>query len=1184
MKYAAKINYTKKEGLQMKRKLNRFLSLFLVTGIFISMINFLPANAVDTATNERIIMEFCRDNLGTNTAATCGILANIYKESSFNPTASCIDTNGLTSYGICQWNGTRFTDLKNFCAKNGYSYSSLEGQLYFLKSELNGSERNAFLSVKNVENTAQGAYNAGYNWAKKFERCSSVYYEQRAVLARDTYWKKYGTIPPVVINNPEGYFDNVQNEKGKIRVRGWAFDKDNISQALNIHVYIGGSADSGVPCYVITADTYRDDVNAVYGCGNYHGFDSVIETNKRGVQEVYIYAINIGNGNNVLLGNKSVNITAPDIQPVDIGTQFFGIIKHCYSSKVATVSDTSSVVLAQTNNLDNQVWYFEKQNDLSYKITALTNGKVLDLQNSDVSNQSKILNATDTDSNNQRWYFIRTGSGYSIITKCNTEKAVDIPGNNTDDGTDFQIYDKNNTDAQIFQIDRKDINLKPIKIEKFGGHTYEYYMYCFNWIQAEKFCERKGGHLVTVNSQTEQNFIEKMTVGIAKGTFATWLGGYDCITEGKWEWNTGEEFVYTNWAGNQPDNANSNEHYLCMYLDGKWNDLTVNPYQFGMSGFICEYENIDESDYHEKQTVQYDGHVYKYYEYSVDWNTAKQICEQKGGHLVTIETSEEQSALHSIIRRTGNIFLGATDIDSEGNWYWLTGKKMTYTNWATSQPDNYKEIEHYLQLWEDGLWNDAEYSSKSCKGFICEFDEVCDITLDKKSLQMTVGDKKTLKAEVFPKEFDAVCNWFSSNSSVATVDKNGTITARSEGKTTITAKINDNLQSSCEVTVKPEIIAIKNITLDKTEAVLDIGKTLTLIAEITPSNATNQSIIWISGNEDVATVSGGLVKAVGEGETRVIAQTSDGKEAVCEITVRKAVIEVENVKLNKTSATLKVSEILQLTATIMPANATDKNIEWFSDNDGIATVVNGKVTAKSEGQTKITAKTNNGKTAECVVKVNPVADVNHPQIVVESLNTASGTFAELNISLKNNPGIVGMTIDIDFDESVLTLTEVKDGGLLGTNSHKPECQSPYTLSWSNDVSTTDYSENGVIATLKFAVSDTASTGEYPITVSYDYDNMDIYNKELEKIKFQTVNGSITVVDYLCGDVNSDGKVNNLDKVILTRYLAKWNDYQNINTYAADVNNDGKVNNLDRVILTRHLAHWNEYSNLPYKTI
>ena len=177
-----------------------------------------------------------------------------------------------------------------------------------------------------------------------------------------------------------------------------------------------------------------------------------------------------------------------------------------------------------------------------------------------------------------------------------------------------------------------------------------------------------------------------------------------------------------------------------------------------------------------------------------------------------------------------------------------------------------------------------------------------------------------------------------------------------------------------------------------------------------------------------------------------------------------------------------------------------------------------------------------------------------------------------------------MTIDIDFDESVLTLTEVKDGGLLGTNSHKPECQSPYTLSWSNDVSTTDYSENGVIATLKFAVSDTASTGEYPITVSYDYDNMDIYNKELEKIKFQTVNGSITVVDYLCGDVNSDGKVNNLDKVILTRYLAKWNDYQNINTYAADVNNDGKVNNLDRVILTRHLAHWNEYSNLPYKTI
>ena len=66
-----------------------------------------------------------------------------------------------------------------------------------------------------------------------------------------------------------------------------------------------------------------------------------------------------------------------------------------------------------------------------------------------------------------------------------------------------------------------------------------------------------------------------------------------------------------------------------------------------------------------------------------------------------------------------------------------------------------------------------------------------------------------------------------------------------------------------------------------------------------------------------------------------------------------------------------------------------------------------------------------------------------------------------------------------------------------------------------------------------------------------------------------------------GDVNSDGAVNNLDRVYLTRYLANWNDYKNINLNAADVDRDGSVNNLDRVILTRYLANWSSYSTLPY---
>ena len=72
-------------------------------------------------------------------------------------------------------------------------------------------------------------------------------------------------------------------------------------------------------------------------------------------------------------------------------------------------------------------------------------------------------------------------------------------------------------------------------------------------------------------------------------------------------------------------------------------------------------------------------------------------------------------------------------------------------------------------------------------------------------------------------------------------------------------------------------------------------------------------------------------------------------------------------------------------------------------------------------------------------------------------------------------------------------------------------------------------------------------------------------------------------ECLIGDVNGDGKVNQLDRVALTRYLAKWTEYPegSINAIAADVNGDGKINQLDRVILTRHIANWIGYETLPY---
>ena len=90
------------------------------------------------------------------------------------------------------------------------------------------------------------------------------------------------------------------------------------------------------------------------------------------------------------------------------------------------------------------------------------------------------------------------------------------------------------------------------------------------------------------------------------------------------------------------------------------------------------------------------------------------------------------------------------------------------------------------------------------------------------------------------------------------------------------------------------------------------------------------------------------------------------------------------------------------------------------------------------------------------------------------------------------------------------------------------------------------------------------------------------------LKFYTEHFSDYVVasprKSVLGDINNDSEVNAKDRMMLTRYLAKWSGYENIDMTAADVNNDGDVNAKDRMVLTRHLAKWQGYETLPFDKI
>jgi len=113
-------------------------------------------------------------------------------------------------------------------------------------------------------------------------------------------------------HEPQGWVDVIEAEGNKLHVRGWCFDRDSLKDGIVLHVYVGGPAGSqeAFAAYAISSDRYRPDVPNVYpGVGDYHGFDETIEidTNRTGKCGVYIYAINVGGGNNnPLIGSGAV--------------------------------------------------------------------------------------------------------------------------------------------------------------------------------------------------------------------------------------------------------------------------------------------------------------------------------------------------------------------------------------------------------------------------------------------------------------------------------------------------------------------------------------------------------------------------------------------------------------------------------------------------------------------------------------------------------------------------------------------------------------------------------------------------------------------------------------------------------------------------------------------------------------
>lgn len=261
------------------------------------------------------------------------------------------------------------------------------------------------------------------------------------------------------------------------------------------------------------------------------------------------------------------------------------------------------------------------------------------------------------------------------------------------------------------------------------------------------------------------------------------------------------------------------------------------------------------------------------------------------------------------------------------------------------------------------------------------------ITLDRQDISFAnIGENVQLTANVLPEDAsNKNVSWASSDTKVAIVS-NGKVVCTGYGTAVISAVTEDGgYMATCIITANKNVILPSSITLDKSDATINVGESFTLNANVLPDNADNKIIVWNSDDADIASVNNeGEVTGIKVGTTKIIAMTqANDLKAECLITVLQP---VTGITLDRNDISfVEIGESVQLIANVLPEDASNKNVVWTSSDTNVATVNNGVVVCMGYGSAVITASTEDGGyKAICVINAtNGIAGVNDSKAYTE---------------------------------------------------------------------------------------------------------------------------------------------------------------------------------------------------------
>ncbi len=369
------------------------------------------------------------------------------------------------------------------------------------------------------------------------------------------------------------------------------------------------------------------------------------------------------------------------------------------------------------------------------------------------------------------------------------------------------------------------------------------------------------------------------------------------------------------------------------------------------------------------------------------------------------------------------------------------------------------------------------------------------------NMEMAMGTTESINTALIPADAtDSYVYYSSSDTTVATVNARGFITAVSLGEAIITARAsddtNDQLFDECAVTVI-SAIPVQSISLPKVEVVLGLGndETYTAIAEVLPTNATNKTVVWSIDKTDIASIDAvtGEVTPIAVGQAVITATTEDGgKEATQIINVIKRVTAIEI--SGKTSISLNDS--ITLSAVVTPEDATCRNVIWtISENDGVVSFnenVDGtmSLTGLKGGTAKVKATSESSPTISAEVTVK-VLFVELTAINIEDIVLPIGLTREIKIGYTpDNASYQG----VSYSYSSEGIIQIVDGVLSYIDGSNPTVGEVITVTATSEQATptvtTTFNVTVTEAPKVYAVGDLYPDAENPVGIVFWVDPTD----------------------------------------------------------------------------------------------